>query len=146
MATHKASTEIVFDGALTTAVTAEASPTIYFRGYLVSTDDFGRLLIVNGGKNFVDGLYVVESVDTSMNSWTLDRTCTTGVGASMLGRALQKSIRRQDHVRELYDQKLPSNPGKGEARRWVLATLHGVEPLTLTSLAERCFHEDLLKQ
>ena len=154
MGERKSLGAIVFDGAIITATTPGATDTIHLLGHAVTASDFATLLIISGGENFIDGLYMVESVDASMNTWTPNRTCSMGAGVSMTGRTLQKSVRRtpvekkdrtrEDHLRERYDPTLPSNPGNGEARRWALLALNGVEPRVLTSLAETCFHDDLL--
>jgi len=110
------SDEIVFDGSIITATTLGASDTVHLKGHTVSASDFARLLIINGGENFISGAYLVASADTSQNTWKLDHACTTDAGAGMTGRVPEKLTRPQEHMREFYDPKLPNQPSKGETR------------------------------
>jgi hypothetical protein len=79
MGERKVSDEIVFDGSIITATTLGASDTVHLKGHTVSASDFARLLVISGGENFIEGLYMVESIDTSVNTWALDRTCPPAV-------------------------------------------------------------------
>lgn len=77
---------VVFDGSTILAVTAGASATITITGYTVSANDVGNRLNLASGTNFTAGIYEIISVNTGANTWTLDRTCSTGVGAAMVGK------------------------------------------------------------
>lgn len=74
-----------FNGGATTATTAGISTIIALTGVTVSAADIGNALNITGGTNFIAGWYFIQSVNTGANTWTLDRACTTGVGAAMTG-------------------------------------------------------------
>ena len=135
----------IFDGSSTTAATRETSTTIVLKGYLVSASDIGKVLAIRGGTNFVIGPYLIVSIDSGANTWTLDRTCTTGAGDGMTGKIVNQRGRWHESVSEYFDADLPNNPGLGEARQRVLEALAMVEAGILKSLAETCFRGELLK-
>lgn len=57
-------------------------------GYAAAATDNRNLLAITGGTNFVTGIYEIVAVTpgaSGVGSWTLDRNCTTGVGAGMTG-------------------------------------------------------------
>lgn len=78
---------VSFNGTSVTASTSGASDTITITGHTVTSSDVGLTLRVTGGTNYTTGTYVVGSVSTSSNSWTLDRTCSTGNGSGLTGSA-----------------------------------------------------------
>ena len=138
----KDSFEVVFDGATVTATTSDTSATITVAGYLVSVTDAGALLAIRGGANFTIGVYFVKSADSNLNTWTLDRPCTTGPGSGMIGKIVTQEGRWHEQVPEYYDQNLPNNPGQREARQQVLKMLSVLEPEVLKSLAETCLKRE----
>lgn len=78
---------ITFNGTTVRATSSGASATITLVGTTVASHHVGYTLNITSGTNFTAGFYVVVSVSTGSNTWTLDRTCTTGVGAAMVGFA-----------------------------------------------------------
>lgn len=80
------SPQVTFDGATILAVTSGTSATITITGYTVSANDQGNSLRIAGGTNFTAGTYYISSVNTGANQWTLDRNCSSGIGAAMTGR------------------------------------------------------------
>ena len=77
---------VTFDGTTILAVTGGTSATITITGYTVINGDVGNVVKITGGTNFTAGYYEIVSVNTGANTWTLDRNCTSGVGAAMTGR------------------------------------------------------------
>ncbi len=132
----KALAEIVFDGARITATTRETSAAISIEGRSVSATDVGKVVVIRGGVNFLIGPYLIASVDVDSMQWTLDRTCTTGAGYSMIGQVFNQPAKRHKSVKQYFDPSSPNNPGVGEARQHVLEVLNLIEPRVLTSLAE----------
>lgn len=80
------SAQVVFNGSTVTATTSGISTTILITGYTVLSTDVGNVLKVASGTNFVAQRYVIVSVNTGANTWTLDRNCTSGAGAAMVGK------------------------------------------------------------
>lgn len=80
------SPQVTFDGATITATTSGASATITITGYTVANTDVGNVLNITGGTNFITGRFTISSVSTGSNTWTLNASVTTGVGAAMTGR------------------------------------------------------------
>lgn len=80
------SPQVTFNGSTILAVTSGVSATITITGYTVLTTDVGNTLRIAGGTNFTAGLYQIISVNAGLNTWTLDRNCSSGVGAAMTGR------------------------------------------------------------
>ncbi len=80
------SPHVTFDGATITAITGGTSDTITITGYTVITGDAGNVVNISGGTNFTVGYYLIIAVNTGANTWQLDRNCTSGVGAAMVGR------------------------------------------------------------
>lgn len=76
---------VAFNGTTITATTSGISTTIVIAGYTVVNGDVGNILNVTGGTNFTTGRYEVASVNTSLNTWTLDRNATSGAGTGMTG-------------------------------------------------------------
>lgn len=79
------SAQVVFDGSTIRATTAGASSTITVVGYTVATGDLGNFLKITGGTNFTTGRYQITAISTGSNTWTLDRTATSGAGSAMTG-------------------------------------------------------------
>lgn len=77
---------VTFNGASPTATTSGASATITITGYTVVSGDVGNVVKITGGTNFTTGYYEITSVNTGANTWTFDRTCTSGNGSGMTGR------------------------------------------------------------
>jgi hypothetical protein len=78
---------IVFNGTTITATTSGASATITITGYTVLAGDVGNTVNITGGTNFTPGLYLITSVNTGTNTWTLQATCSTAAASGMTGRA-----------------------------------------------------------
>jgi hypothetical protein len=78
--------QVTFDGVTVAAHTSGITTTIILTGYTVATTDVGNCLQISGGTNFVTGFYFITTVNTSLNTWTLDRNATSGVGTGMTGR------------------------------------------------------------
>ena len=85
---QQAGPHVLFDGATILASTLGSSATIVIVGYTVATTDVGNLLRIAAGTNFITntGPYQILSVNVGANSWTLDRNCSSGAGAAMVGR------------------------------------------------------------
>lgn len=83
---QQTSPQATFNGTSVTATTAGVGATITITGYTVVAGDVGNLLRIASGTNYTAGLYQIASVNTGANTWTLDRNCTTGAGAAMVGR------------------------------------------------------------
>ncbi len=80
------SPHVTFNGSTVTATTAGVSTTLTLTGYTVQTTDKCNTLQVASGTNFIANVYVITNVNTGTNSWSLDQTPTSGVGAAMVGR------------------------------------------------------------
>lgn len=80
------SPQVTFDGATITASNGGTSSTITISGYTVLATDAGNTINISGGTNFTVGVYTIVLTSVSANTWTLDRACTSGAGASMTGR------------------------------------------------------------
>lgn len=78
--------QVTFNGTTITATTAGVSATITITGYTVATTDVANIVRIASGTNFTPGYYCIISVNTGSSTWTLDRNCTSGVGAAMVGR------------------------------------------------------------
>src|SRR5262245_60152182 len=74
---------VTFDGATILATTSGTSATITITGYTVISGDQGNIVNITGGTNFTPGRYHINSVNTGLNQWTLDRNCSSGIGAAM---------------------------------------------------------------
>src|SRR5579871_4394288 len=72
------SPHVAFNGSSITATTSGSSATITLSGYTVASTDNGNVLQILSGTNFTAGFYTITSVNTGSNTWTLDRTCTSG--------------------------------------------------------------------
>lgn len=82
------SVQVAFDGATISATTSGVTTTILITGYAAAATDNRNLLAITGGTNFITGIYEIVSVSAGVSgvgTWTLDRNCTTGVGAAMTG-------------------------------------------------------------
>lgn len=77
---------LTFDGVTITATSVGVSATITLTGYTVIAGDVDNYVRIVAGTNFTAGLYRISSVSTGLNTWTLDRNCTSGIGAAMVGR------------------------------------------------------------
>lgn len=80
--------QVAFDGATISAATSGVTATILITGYAAAATDNRNLLAITGGTNFITGIYEIVSVSAGVSgvgTWTLDRNCTTGVGAAMTG-------------------------------------------------------------
>lgn len=77
---------VTFDGVTITATTSGTSATITLTGYTVASADQGNVVKIASGTNFTAGYYLISSVNTGANTWTLDRNCTSGAGSGMVGR------------------------------------------------------------
>lgn len=82
---QQTSPHVTFNGSTVTAATSGTSTTITLTGYTPGVNDVGNGLQIASGTNFVAGYYTVESISGA--TWVLDRNCTSGVGAAMVGRA-----------------------------------------------------------
>lgn len=78
--------QVTFNGTTVTAADAGIGATITLTGYTVATTDNGNSLNIASGTLFTAGVYTIISVNVGANTWTLDRNCTTGAGAAMVGR------------------------------------------------------------
>lgn len=78
--------QVTFNGTTVTATTSGVSTTIAITGYTVATTDVANILRIASGTNFIAGYYAIVSVNTGLGTWTLDRNCTSGVGAALVGR------------------------------------------------------------
>lgn len=78
--------QVTFNGTTVTAANAGAGATITLTGYTVATTDNGNSVNIASGTLFTAGVYTIISVNVGSNTWTLDRNCTTGIGAAMVGR------------------------------------------------------------
>lgn len=78
--------QVTFNGTTITATTVGAGATITITGYTVATTDNGNVLIISAGTNFTAGSYTIISVDTGLNTWTLNANVTTGAGTGMVGK------------------------------------------------------------
>lgn len=83
---QQTSPQVTFNGTTVTATTAGVGATITITGYTVLATDNGNVLKIASGTNFLPEFYVITSVSTGSNTWTLDRNCTSGAGAAMVGR------------------------------------------------------------
>jgi hypothetical protein len=80
------SAHVVFDGSIIAATTSGTSATITINGgYTVASTDVCNVLHILGGTNFTAGLYVIISVNTGANTWTLDANVSSGSGSAMTG-------------------------------------------------------------
>ncbi len=77
--------QVVFDGVTIAAHTAGVTATIIITGYTVLSTDVGNLVQITGGTLFLTGVYLISSVSTGANTWTLDRNATSGAGVGMVG-------------------------------------------------------------
>jgi len=105
----------------------------------------GRFLLSGGGTNFVIGTYLIVSVESGPNTWTLDHPCTIGVGEGMTGKTIDQEGRWHDPVPQYFDADLPDNAGQGQARQQVLEALNLVEPEMLMVLAATCLARAFLE-
>lgn len=80
------SSHVTFNGTTITATTSGISTTILITGYTVASGDVGNIVRIASGTNFTAGYYCIVSVNTGAGTWTLDRNCTSGIGAAMVGR------------------------------------------------------------
>lgn len=78
--------QVTFDGLTILAATSGTSAVITLVGYTVLTTDKNNLVRIASGTNFTPGLYQITAVNTGTNQWTLDRNCSAGAGAAMVGR------------------------------------------------------------
>lgn len=78
--------QVTFNGTTVTATTVGASATITITGYTVQSTDVGNGINIASGTNFTAGQYIITSVDTGANTWTMNSNVTTGNGAAMVGR------------------------------------------------------------
>lgn len=76
---------VVFDGSTIAAHAATATATILVTGYTVATTDVGNYFNITGGSGFTTGRYKILSVNVGAVTWTLDRTCTTGLASGATG-------------------------------------------------------------
>jgi hypothetical protein len=83
--TQQNAAQVTFNGSTVTATTTGVSATIVITGYTVLATDVCNTLRVSGGVLFTTGLYQIVSVNTGLNTWTLDRTATTGASSAMAG-------------------------------------------------------------
>lgn len=84
--TDSDSPRVTFNGTTITATTSGTSTTIAITGYTVAATDIANIVRIASGANFTAGYYVITAVDTGLNTWTLDRNCTSGAGTAMVGR------------------------------------------------------------
>lgn len=77
--------QVAFDGVTILAATTGADSTITITGYTPLLNDVGNTLAITAGTNFLTGLYSIRTSNPGGASWTLDRVCTSGVGAVMQG-------------------------------------------------------------
>ncbi len=137
--------KLILDGSSVTASTNSTSATIYLKGYSVSPLDVGKFLAVRGGTNFAIGIYLILSIDSGSNAWTLDRHCTIGAGSGMTGKLINQKGRWHDPVLEFFQADLPNGPSQGIARQCVLDTLILLKPEILNALADTCLSQALLE-
>ena len=81
--------QVTFNGTTITATNAGAGATITITGYAAAATDVGNMVQIASGTNFTAGTYTIVSAVpgvSGVGTWTLDRNCTTGVGAAMVGR------------------------------------------------------------
>lgn len=76
---------VTFNGTTITAITSGVSTTITITGYTVASTDVANTLNISAGTNFTAGTYFIVSVNVGLGTWTLDKNCTSGVGAAMVG-------------------------------------------------------------
>jgi len=76
---------VTFNGTTVTATTVGAGATITITGYTVITGDKCNVLQITGGVNYTASFYLITSVSTGANTWTLDHNVTTGAGTAMTG-------------------------------------------------------------
>src|ERR1019366_4617201 len=80
------SPHVTFDGSTIAAHAATATATIIVTGYSVATTDVGNYFNITGGSGFITGWYKIVSVSVGSVTWTLDRTCTSGIASGATGR------------------------------------------------------------
>lgn len=80
------SAQVTFNGTTVTATTSGTSATILITGYTVAATDVANTLRLASGTNYTAGYYTIVSVDTGLGTWTLDRNCSSGAGAALVGR------------------------------------------------------------
>lgn len=77
--------QVTFNGSTITATTAGAAAVITITGYTPNpATDVGNTLNISGGTLFLTGIYQIIAATTT--TWTLDRNCTSGIGAAMVGK------------------------------------------------------------
>lgn len=83
-----ATPHVAFDGVTISATTSGVSTTILITGYAAASTDLGNVVQISGGTNFIAGFYEIQAVNpgvSGVGTWTLDRNCTSGIGAGMTG-------------------------------------------------------------
>lgn len=83
--TQQNAAQVTFNGSTVTATTAGVSATIVITGYTVLSTDVCNTLRVASGTLFTTGLYQIVGVNAGLNTWTLDRTATSGAASTMAG-------------------------------------------------------------
>src|SRR5574343_482749 len=74
-----------FNGTTRTATATSATNSVLtLVGRTVAAADKWNSFQITGGTNFTAGWYTITDVNTSANTWTLDRNCTTGSAASAM--------------------------------------------------------------
>jgi Right handed beta helix region len=76
--------QVTFNGSTVTATTVGVGATITLLGYTATAADVGNCLQIASGTNFIAGHYFITAQGGT--TWTLDRNCTSGAGAAMVGR------------------------------------------------------------
>lgn len=76
--------QATFNGTSVTATGTTATLTI--TGYTVLATDNGNCLQIASGTNYTAGTYVITSVDTGANTWTLNANPTTGSASALTAK------------------------------------------------------------
>src|SRR5688572_13794136 len=76
--------QVTFNGTSVTATGTTATLTL--TGHTVLAADNGNCLQIASGTNYTAGTYVITSVDTGANTWTLNANPTTGSASALVGR------------------------------------------------------------
>ena len=83
--TQQNAAQVTFNGSTITATTAGGLSSHRITGYTTLSTDVCNTVRISGGTLFLTGLYYIVSVNTGTNTWTLDRTATSGAASLMTG-------------------------------------------------------------
>jgi len=77
--------QVVFNGSTITA-TYKTGSSFTVTGYTVAATDVGNIVNITGGTGFTPGRYEVTTVNTSVNTWSVNAICCTTGATGMTGR------------------------------------------------------------